>query len=274
MNAFKEAYATALRLDAEERNRLIVEHLPQVQYIARRVHDRLPSQVPIEDLYHAGVLGLMDAIERFDPQKKVQFESYAKFRIRGAILDSLRELDWSPRSLRRQARQIEQAHAKLSSALGRAATEIEVAGELGLSIESYQRLLGELRGLGLGSLEKETGENGEETDLVRYAPDGDSDPFFLCLQSEMKERLAEAIADLEEQEQQVLSLYYYEELTMKEVGHVIGVGESRVSQIHSSAMVKLRGRLRLGFAQQPPAGAQKQAPAARNGQRGVKERDV
>jgi RNA polymerase sigma factor for flagellar operon FliA len=247
MNAFEQAYAVASHMDREERNRLVVEHLPQVQYIARRVHDRLPAQVPIEDLYHAGVLGLMEALDRFDPRKKVQFESYAKFRIRGAILDSLRAMDWSPRSLRRQARAIEQAHAKLSNELGRAATETELARELGLSIEQYERLLGELRGLGIGSLENEAGENGEETELVRYRPDGDGDPYFLCLRSEMKSGMAEAIKELDAQEQQVLSLYYYEELTMKEVGQVIGVGESRVSQIHSAAMVKLRGRMRQRF---------------------------
>jgi RNA polymerase sigma factor for flagellar operon FliA len=244
MNACKEAYATLPRIDREERNRLVVEHLPQVQYIARRVHDRLPAQVPIEDLYHAGVLGLMEAIERYDPEKKVQFESYAKFRIRGAILDSLRAMDWSPRSLRRQAREIEQANSRLSSELGRAPSETELAAELGLSITEYQRRLGELRGLGLGSLEKETRENGEETELVRYQPDGEGDPYFLCLQSEMNRRIAEAIDELDEQEQHVLSLYYFEELTMKEVGQVIGVGESRISQIHSSAMIRLRARLR------------------------------
>ncbi len=252
MNACKQAYTTVPPVDQEERNRLVVEHLPQVQYIARRIHDRLPSQVPIEDLYHAGVLGLMEAIERFNPEKKVQFESYAKFRIRGAILDSLRTTDWSPRRLRRQAREIEQANARLSSQLGRAATEVELAAELGLSVEDYQQLLGELGGLGIGSLEKEAGENGKETELVRYRPDEDGDPYYLCLQSEMRQRMAEAIEGLDGQEQQVLSLYYYDELTMKEVGQVIGVGESRVSQIHSAAMVKLRGRLRQGFERQAP----------------------
>jgi RNA polymerase sigma factor for flagellar operon FliA len=244
MNAFKQAYATALRLDPEERNRLLIEHLPQVQYIARRVHDRLPSQVSIEDLYHAGVLGLMEALERYDPEKKVQFKSYAKFRIRGAILDSLRELDWSPRSLRRQARRVEQAHEGLRQRLGRSPSEIEVAEEMGISIEQYQQLLGDLRGLGLGSLEKETGENGEESELLRYRPDPDDDPYMLCLRSELQQRVADAISELETQEQQVLALYYHEELTMREVGEVIGVGESRVSQIHSAALVKLRARLR------------------------------
>jgi RNA polymerase sigma factor for flagellar operon FliA len=244
MNPFKQAYATALRLDPEERNRLLIEHLPQVQYIARRVHDRLPSQVPVEDLYHAGVLGLMEALERYNPEKKVQFKSYSKFRIRGAILDSLRELDWSPRSLRRQAREVEQAHERLRQRLGRSPSELEVAEEMELSLEEYQHLLGDLGGLGLGSLEKEAGENGEENELLRYRPDTADDPYTLCLRSELQQRVAEAIAKLETQEQQVLALYYQEELTMREVGEVIGVGESRVSQIHSIALVKLRARLR------------------------------
>lgn len=247
MNALKQAYTAASLTDGEERNRLLVEHLPQVQYIAWRIHDRLPAQIPIEDLYHAGVLGLMEALERYDPAKKVQFQSYAKFRIRGSILDSLREMDWSPRSLRRQAREIEQAHSLLANSLGRVPTEIEVAEQLNLSLEAYQRLLGDLRGLGLGSLEEETGENGEEREHLRYRPDDGEDPFYQCLRSEMKERLAEAIGELDAQEQQVLSLYYFEELTMKEVGQVIGVGESRISQIHSAAMLKLRVRLRQQF---------------------------
>jgi RNA polymerase sigma factor for flagellar operon FliA len=254
MNGCKQAYAAVLRLDPEERNRLLIEHLPQVQYIARRVHDRLPSQVPIEDLYHAGVLGLMEALERYDPEKKVQFKSYAKFRIRGAILDSLRAMDWSPRSLRRQAREVEQAHERLRQRLGRAPTDMEVAEEMGFSIEDYQRLLGDLGGLGLGSLEKEAGENGEESELLRYKPDTDEDPYTLCLRSELQQRVAEAIAELDAQEQQVLALYYHEELTMREVGEVIGVGESRVSQIHSAAMIKLRARLRRR-AEEDAAGA-------------------
>ena len=255
MNGFKQAYAAVLRLDPEERNRLLIEHLPQVQYIARRVHDRLPSQVPIEDLYHAGVLGLMEALERYDPEKQVQFKSYAKFRIRGAVLDSLREMDWSPRSLRRQAREVEQAHERLRQRLGRGPTELEAAEELGLSIEEYQRLIGDLGGLGIGSLEKETGENGEETELLRYRADADEDPYALCLRSELQERVAEAIRELEAQEQQVLGLYYQEELTMREVGEVIGVGESRVSQIHSAALVKLRSRLRRRVEEDAAAGA-------------------
>jgi RNA polymerase sigma factor FliA len=230
--------------DPEERERLLLEHLPQVKYIARRIHDRLPAQVPLDDLIHAGVVGLIDAVEKFDPSKNVQLKSYAKFRIRGAILDSLRELDWSPRHLRRQARCIEEAHRDLKLRLGRMATEPELAAEMGMKLEEFQHLLGELRGLDLGSLQMESSDPQSDEDVVSYHPGGvDKDPFFLCLHGEMKSLVANALDELDEKEKQVVTLYYLEELTMKEVGAVLGVGESRVSQIHSVALIRLRARL-------------------------------
>jgi RNA polymerase sigma factor for flagellar operon FliA len=230
--------------DPEERERLLLEHLPQVKYIARRIHDRLPAQVPLDDLIHAGVVGLIDAVEKFDPSKNVQLKSYAKFRIRGAILDSLREMDWSPRHLRRQARRIEEVHRDLKLRLGRAATEPELATEMGMKLEDFQHLLGELRGLDLGSLQAEYTDPDSDEDAVSYRPGGsDKDPFFLCLHGEMRSLVATALEDLDEKEKQVVTLYYLEELTMKEVGAVLGVGESRVSQIHSAALIRLRARL-------------------------------
>src|SRR6266702_6143456 len=138
-------------LDEDVRNRILMEQMSQVRYIARHIHDRLPQHVPIEDLVHAGVLGLIDALTKYDEARQVQFKTYAKFRIRGAILDSLRELDWSPRDLRRKARQIEQAAERVGHALGRSATEQEIADELGLTLENLQHLLGDLEGLDLGS---------------------------------------------------------------------------------------------------------------------------
>jgi RNA polymerase sigma factor for flagellar operon FliA len=230
--------------DEQEREQLLLEHLPQVKYIARRIHDRLPAQVPLDDLIHAGVVGLIDAVEKFDPRKNVQLKSYAKFRIRGAILDSLREMDWSPRHLRRQARRIEEAHRDLKLILGRAASEPELAKEVGMTLEDFQHLLGELRGLDLGSLQAESMEGQADEDVLTYRPGGtDKDPFFLCLDGEMRTHIATALEDLDEKEKQVVTLYYLEELTMKEVGSVLGVGESRVSQIHSAALVRLRSRL-------------------------------
>lgn len=227
-----------------ERERVLMEQLPQVRYIARRIHERLPRHVPLEDLVHAGVVGLIDALSKFDETKHVQFSSYAKFRIRGAILDSLRELDWSPRELRRKGRLVEQTYSQLSVKLGRAPNEIEMAEELKLELKELQSLLAELDGLELGSLRVESPQDGKEEDLTdRLTSAPEETPFFSCLQGEMRQLLVQAIGELAEKEQRVLSLYYYEELTMKEVGEVLGIGESRVSQIHSLAMVRLRARM-------------------------------
>jgi RNA polymerase sigma factor FliA len=240
--ASKKAYA--VWQSESERERLLLEQLPQVRYIARRIHERLPRHVPLEDLVHAGVLGLIDALHKFDHSKHVQFGSYAKFRIRGAILDSLREMDWSPRDLRRKARRLEEAHNKLRLELGRNPSEPELAVELGIDLRGLQLLLGEIDGLEVGSLRVTSPRDGREEDLCEYLPDKPEEtPLLLCLRSEMKDLLARAIADLPEKERQVLALYYFEELTMKEVGTVLGVGESRVSQIHSMAVVRLRARL-------------------------------
>ncbi len=250
-DATRQAY-TAWR-DDEERERLLLEQLPQVRYIARRIHERLPRHVPFEDLVHAGVLGLIDALHKFDRSKHVQFGSYAKFRIRGAILDSLREMDWSPRDLRRKARRLEEAHNKLRSQLGRNPSEPELAVELGMDLRGLQLLLGEIDGLEVGSLRVASPHDGKEEDLCDYLPDHPEEtPLVQCLRSEMKELLAKAIGDLPDKERQVLALYYYEELTMKEVGAVLGVGESRVSQIHSMAVVRLRARLSELQASHPP----------------------
>ena len=241
-DATRRAY-TAWR-DDEERERLLVEQLPQVRYIARRIHERLPRHVPLEDLVHAGVVGLIDALHKFDRSKHVQFGSYAKFRIRGAILDSLREMDWSPRDLRRKARRVEEAHNQLRSRLGCNPSEPELATELGMGLPELQALLREIDGLEVGSLRVASSRDGKEEDLCEFLPNHPEEtPLLLCLRSEMKDLLAKAIADLPEKERQVLALYYYEELTMKEVGAVLGVGESRVSQIHSMALVRLRARL-------------------------------
>lgn len=243
--AGKAAKNREARKEEEERNQLLLDQLPQVRYIARRVHDRLPQHVSLDDLIHAGILGLIDALKKYDPSKNVQFKSYAKFRIRGAILDSLRELDWSPRELRKKARRIEEAHRKIRLQKSRAATEQEVADVLDMKLGELQRLLGELRGLDLSSLQAEGGEFGREDEVVSAEPpEPELDPFALTLQSEMKQLLATAIGDLNEKERQVLALYYFEELTMKEVGAVLGVGESRVSQIHSAALVRVRARMR------------------------------
>ena len=240
----KSAYEVFGGLNSAERERLLVEQLPQVKYIARRIHDRLPPHILLEDLVHAGILGLIEAIQRFDPARHVELKSFAKHRIQGAILDSLRDLDWSPRPLRRKARRIEEAQHKLRALLGYSPSESQLAEELGMSLDKFQHLLGELRGLDLRSLHSEGTEEGFERELRNAnqttAPD---DPFAVCLRSEMNGLLAKAIDELPERERQLLALYYYEELTMKEAGAVLGIGEARVSQLHSAAIVRLRARM-------------------------------
>jgi RNA polymerase sigma factor FliA len=220
----------------------MVEHLPVVRFIARRIHERLPQHVPIEDLYSAGVLGLLDAFGRFDLSKQVKFNTYAQFRIRGAILDSLRTLDWSPREFRRKGRAVEQAIQTLIGQFNRSPTDIEIAQKLNIPLADYQQLLGELRGLEIGSLHARRSEDSdeEELDLIPCRPD--DDPLFRCLNGEIRERLTEAINNLRERERLVLTLYYYEETSMKEIGLILGVTPSRVCQIHASAVLHLRAR--------------------------------
>jgi len=245
-----------------ERERVLMEQLPQVRYIARRIHERLPRHVPFEDLVHAGVLGLIDALNKFDQSKHVQFSSYAKFRIRGAILDSLRELDWSPRDLRRKGRLVDSTYCVLSGKLGRAPNENEIAHEMGIHLGELQSLLAELDGLELGSLRVGCPRDGKEENLIDCIPSKPEEtPFFQCLRSEAKHLIKQAISELPEKERRVLVLYYYQELTMKEVGAALGIGESRVSQIHSLAMVRLRAR--LNFLTPPTApGARAKAAGA------------
>ena len=228
----------------EEQERVLLEHLPIVRFLARRIHERLPQHVEIDDLVSAGVVGLMDAFAKFDPGKKVQFRSYAQFRIRGAILDSLRTLDWSPRELRRKGRAVEEAIRILTARLGRAPGEAEIAAEMGLGLEDYQQLLGELKGLEIGTLHLEHNEDSGEEELAYVPGRPDEDPLFRCLRGELEERLAESIAALPDRERLVMTLYYYEEMTMREIGLALGVVESRVSQVHASAVVHLRAALR------------------------------
>ncbi|MBT9330304.1 FliA/WhiG family RNA polymerase sigma factor [Acidipila sp. 4G-K13] len=250
-----------------EQERLMVEHLPIVRYLARRIHERLPQHVEMEDLVSAGVLGLIDAFQKFDPAKKVQFRSYAQFRIRGAILDSLRTLDWGPRDLRRKGRAVEEAIRRLTARMGRAPSETEIAAELEMELSDYQQLLGELKGLEIGTLHMERAEDSGEEELAYIPNRPEDDPLFRCLHGELRERLVEAIEQLPERERLVMTLYYYEEMTMKEIGLTLGVVESRVSQIHAGAVLHLRALL-ADFAAKGakrPAGTAWRAPRTRAG---------
>jgi RNA polymerase sigma factor for flagellar operon FliA len=237
------ALRAAAAMTAEERDALLIEHLPTVRYVARRIHERLPAHVEFDDLMSAGVVGLIDAFGKFDHSKQVQFKSYAQFRIRGAILDSLRSLDWSPRDLRRKGRAVEEAIRTQTQRLGRAPVEPEIAVEMKISLTEFQTLLGNLKGLEVGSLHAERSEDSGDEELSYLPGAPDEDPLFRCLQGEIKQLLADAIDDLPEKERLVLTLYYFEELTMKEIGLTLGVVESRVSQIHSSAVVRLRSAM-------------------------------
>jgi len=236
--------AAAVPVLSGEQERALLEHLPIVRFLARRIHERLPQHVDIEDLVSAGVVGLMDAFAKFDPGKKVQFRSYAQFRIRGAILDSLRTLDWSPRELRRKGRAVEEAIRALTARLRRAPGEAEVAAEMALDLEEYQQLLGDLKGLEIGTLHMERNEDSGEEELSYVPGRPEDDPLFRCLRGELEDRLGDAIANLPDRERLVMTLYYYEEMTMREIGLALGVVESRVSQVHASAVVHLRAALK------------------------------
>jgi RNA polymerase sigma factor FliA len=227
-----------------EQERVLLEHLPVVRFLARRIHERLPQHVEIEDLISAGVVGLMDAFAKFDPEKKVQFRSYAQFRIRGAILDSLRTLDWSPRELRRKGRAVEEAIRVLTNRLGRAPNEGEIAAEMSITLDEYQQLLGDLKGLEIGTLHVERNEDSGDEELAYVPGNPEEDPLFRCLRGELEDRLAEAIGKLPDRERLVMTLYYYEEMTMREIGLALGVVESRVSQVHASAVARLRASLK------------------------------
>jgi RNA polymerase sigma factor FliA len=250
----------------------LIEHLPQVRYIAKRIHDRLPQHVPLEDLINSGVLGLIEALHKYDPSKHVQLKSYAKVRIRGAILDSLRELDWSPRTLRKRARQIEYASQALRIRFARAPLDTEVAAELGMSLNKFHRLLGDLHGLEVVSLQALSSDDGYGDDGSRYlAHTTAEDPVSLCLRAEMNRFLARAIRELAPRKREILVLYYFKELSMKEVGARLGVGESRVSQIHTATLGRLRVRMRQLLAsrarQKPTRNLESRAPSRANGSR-------
>ncbi|MDQ2946894.1 MAG: FliA/WhiG family RNA polymerase sigma factor [Acidobacteriota bacterium] len=249
-------------MDPRQRDQLLLEHLPTVRFIARKIHARLPQHVELDDLISAGVVGLIDAFGKFDQSKQVQFKSYAQFRIRGAILDSLRMLDWSPHELRRKGRAVEEAIRVLTQKLGRAPGEQEIALEMKLELKDYQQLLGELKGLEIGSLHMERTEDSGDEELAYIPGSPEEDPLFICMKGEMKQHLADAIDDLPERERMVLTLYYYEELTMKEIGATLGVVESRVSQIHSSAVVRLRAAMGAAKATVKASGKQEMRRAA------------
>jgi RNA polymerase sigma factor FliA len=226
----------------DEREQLILEHLPQVRLIARRIQERLPENISLDDLVSTGVIGLIAAIDNFDPSHKVKLKTYAEYKIRGAILDSLRGLDWAPRQRRRQAKRIEAAISAAEQRLKRAPTEEEIAEELEISLEEYHTWLVDIRGLNIASLEYTSGEQGN--DLLQYLSDeGNNLPSTLLEKSELVRLLAQGIDAIPPMERTVLGLYYHEELTIREIAQVVNLHESRISQLKSQAILRLRNHM-------------------------------
>lgn len=230
--------------DFTRRERLIMEYAPLVKYIANRVAMRLPPHIEVADLVNAGILGLIDAVEKFDPSKEVKFKTYAEIRIRGAILDELRSMDWIPRSVRKVINQMINAYHELEQQLGRPARDEEMAEQLGVQMDEFYRLLKQSAGVSLISLDVAMDPDDKRRDILSCIVDPKSSNAFGVLGlNEVKDSVAHAIEDLPEKEKEVISLYYYDELTMKEIGEVLDLTESRVSQIHTKAILRLRVRI-------------------------------
>lgn len=233
-------YAAQQQAGGEEREKLILEHLPQVRLIARRIHERLPESVNLEDLVSTGVVGLISAIDHFKPEHNVKLKTYAEYKIRGAILDSLRGLDWAPRQQRRKCKQIEAAIAIIEQRVHRTPTEDEIARELGLTMEDYHEWLVDVRGVNLGSLEGNSNEE-EGRDLLKFISDSEENwPSRLMERAELERLIAEAIERMPAIERTILGLYYHEELTLREISKIVHLHESRVSQLKSQAILRLR----------------------------------
>lgn len=220
------------------RDRVILEHLPLVKAIAVRVHENLPVHVDLDDLVHAGILGLFDAVTKYDPDKKVAFSSYAKHRIKGAILDSLRQLDWASRDLRRRHKQVEAATRALAATLQRNPTEAEVAEKLGVDEDRWRQMMIDLRNVGLISASRR-GPEGDDLPPPEFPGKPDTQPDRMCALEQLRSALTDAVGTLPERYQKVVVLYYTNEMTMKEIGGILGINESRVSQIHKSALEKM-----------------------------------
>ena len=220
------------------RDRVVLEHLPLVKAIAVRVHENLPVHVDLDDLVHAGVLGLFDAAVKFNPEKQVVFSSYAKHRIKGAILDSLRQLDWASRDMRRRHKQVEAATRDLSATLQRAPTEAEVAAKLGMDVDRWRTMMLDLHNVGLISASTRSNEN-EDLPAPDFPATAETQPDSMCAREQLRSVLGVAMKTLPERYQKVVVLYYTNEMTMKEIGGVMGINESRVSQIHKSALEKM-----------------------------------
>lgn len=232
--------------DAGIRDAIIKQYAPLVKYVAGKVSIGMPHNVDFDDLVGFGVFGLFDAIEKFDPEKHVKFKTYAVTRIRGSIIDELRSIDWVPRSVRQKSRELDEAVQRLEARLGRAATDEEIAGEMNLNRNDFNKVMLKVSGTSLLSL-NDIWNSGEENDKVSLVDTIESpsslQPEMIVEKDEIKRVIVEAIQNLPEKEKKVLVLYYYEDLTLKEIGKVLEVTESRISQLHTKAISRLRAKL-------------------------------
>jgi RNA polymerase sigma factor for flagellar operon FliA len=233
----------ALEAGTVERERLILDHLPQVRLIARRIRNRLPEHVSLDDLVSAGIVGLIAAVDQYDPAHNVKLKTYAEHKVRGAILDSLRGLDWAPRQRRKKAKQIESAISRAEQRLRRIPSEEEIAAEMGVDLVEYHRWLVEVQGLNIGSLEY-TAEDGEGKSLLEYLSDNrDQMPSRIVERSQLEQLLSDAIRKIPPMERTVLGLYYVEELTLREIAQAVDLHESRISHLKSQAILRLRAHI-------------------------------
>lgn len=233
-------------VDGKLRDQLIMDYAPLIRFVAQRVAARLPSNVDIDDLISAGVIGLMDAIEKYDPGRDNKFKTYAEFRIRGAILDELRSQDWVPRSVRDKAKKIEKTYSELEQKLGRAVTDQEISDALGIPLEEYYEIMAKVKAVTLLSIDELSGphQHDKKSLLECLENVGSKNPFTQLKSKGVRELLVKNIEELPEKQKLVLSLYYYEELNLKEIGRILEVTESRVSQLHTQAVERLRARLK------------------------------
>jgi RNA polymerase sigma factor for flagellar operon FliA len=226
------------QVEQETRDRIVLENLALVKAIAVRVHESLPVHVDLDDLVHAGVMGLLDAASKYNPDKKVAFHSYAKHRIKGAILDSLRQLDWASRDLRKRQKQVEALTRDFTARTGRTPTDLEVAESLGIGLDRWRRIALELKNLGLVSVSS-LRLDPENSAPVEFPAAPDTRPDMMCARQELRTVLATAMKCLPKRYQKVVFLYYTNDMTMREIGEIMGVNESRVSQIHKIALEKM-----------------------------------
>ena len=239
-------------VDEEAKDQYIINYLPLVRYVANKLDIKTSSQVDVKDLMSYGVFGLIDAAEKFNPSRGASFQSYAILRIRGAILDGLRKTDWVPRAIRKLKKQVDEAHRELEQDLGRPVTTEEVAEKLDMNVEQYHATMEKVKGHAIESIEQMTERDsfgtGDKEEFTIVEEDEKANPFFNVYRNELKRVIADAIEGLPENERLVVSLYYFDEMTMHDIGYVLELTESRVSQLHARALLKLKSRIEEALA--------------------------